>query len=293
MAPDDPTTTADGDETSPFDGLGPTSPGGPPPSTQTFPVTPSGSDSTPVSAPSSTGSSTSSSTPSDAADPASPATSSGTGSEPPAPEPGSSPPSSSSDPFATGTSLPAQSSGTDLPDTADTSSGVDQPPVEPSKREGDPVEVTFPTDGVDRDTAEARVANDAEVPEGATVVGHNTADGAPVLIDPEYRVRDGGPAQRATLEALRADGNATEAERDSGERTLTAREAVDVLDGALVGMAPALEYRPRKGLRVLRMTQAFRAGSETGMSGDYLAEDADGHRFVIAQADLDTHFAQV
>lgn len=141
-------------------------------------------------------------------------------------------------------------------------------------------------------------------PAGATsVAGVNSADGAPAVVDPSYRdvsANVTAAESRRALGELRLDPSATEAERSSGERTLTASgplpddpvrvSDMDPVDAEMVGMGPALAYRSADEVRVLAMDRPFVADGVEGGAGDYLAEGSDGRRFVVSQAELDERY---
>ena len=159
-----------------------------------------------------------------------------------------------------------------------------------------PVTTEFDRAGVDGAAAGESIERPEDVPRDHAVIGINPADGRPIVVDPNFR--DAGSDASAiganiNAKALQADPTATEAERATGERTLTGTPDMGVIDAAFVGMAPAVEYRFRNSLRVLRMDRPFTAGGNTGNPGDLLAEDQDGKRFVISQAELDEHFVAV
>lgn len=140
----------------------------------------------------------------------------------------------------------------------------------------------------------------SDVGAGVTVAGVNSADGAPALVDPGYVDASDvvSTAERNRLvNDLRADGSATDAERSSGERTLTSAGAADgggpvavsdlpAVDAELVGMATAARFRPVAEVRAVLMDRPFVTSDGEGGPGDYLAEDDSGRRFVVSAAEL-------
>jgi hypothetical protein len=132
---------------------------------------------------------------------------------------------------------------------------------------------------------------DVKTDQGAQIIAINAADGRPVVIDPSYTATGDPTAQaRATAAAVAADDKATEAERTTGERTVTARDTSGPVDAALVGMAGGTEMRPRAVVRVLRMDRAFKVGSDSGAAGDYLVQLPSGDRLKATAAVVEATF---
>lgn len=132
---------------------------------------------------------------------------------------------------------------------------------------------------------------------GLSVAGVNSADGQAAVVDPAYVDPDPevGERQRQRLaNELRADESATEAERSSGERTVTGTGVADRVDGADVGLATAELYRKAGDVRALRMDRSFAAGGVDGEAGDWLVVDEhDGTRLAVAAADFDRDYRPV
>lgn len=137
-----------------------------------------------------------------------------------------------------------------------------------------------------------------DVDEVDTDAGHrvehiNPADSKPNIVNDNYYQAgdDENTRQRQAVAAeLAADDDATDAEKSSGERTISGLEPVEVVPADAVGMGGAVDIRPRAGLRALRMDRAFSAKGGKGEAGDWLVEDAEGTRTVVKGADFDREY---